>query len=148
MEILSPVHGKITYDEDEIINFEKSIPGFNDIKRFILKEIEGSSFKLLQSIDDVTVGFVVISPFQVEEDYEINLSEEVIKTLEIKEATDVSGVILTKLDGTSKGGIVLAIRHELGIPIKYIGLGEGVEDLEVFDIEQYLYGLFADFFEE
>ena len=65
-----------------------------------------------------------------------------------KEATDVSGVILTKLDGTSKGGIVLAIRHELGIPIKYIGLGEGVEDLEVFDIEQYLYGLFGDFFEE
>lgn len=89
MEILSPVHGKITYDEDEIINFEKSIPGFNDVKRFILKEIEGSSFKLLQSIDDVTVGFVVISPFQVEENYEINLSEEVIKTLEIKEATDV-----------------------------------------------------------
>jgi fused signal recognition particle receptor len=65
-----------------------------------------------------------------------------------KEATDVSGVILTKLDGTSKGGIVLAIRLELGIPIKYIGLGEGVEDLEIFDIEQYLYGLFADFFEE
>ena len=65
-----------------------------------------------------------------------------------KEATDVTGIILTKLDGTSKGGIVLAIRHEMGIPIKYIGLGEGVEDLEVFDIEQYLYGLFADFFEE
>lgn len=65
-----------------------------------------------------------------------------------KEATDVTGIILTKLDGTSKGGIVLAIRHELGIPIKYIGLGEGVDDLEVFDIEQYLYGLFADFFEE
>jgi len=65
-----------------------------------------------------------------------------------KEATDVTGVILTKLDGTSKGGIVLAIRHELGIPIKYVGLGEGVDDLEVFDIEQYLYGLFADFFEE
>lgn len=65
-----------------------------------------------------------------------------------KEATDVTGVILTKLDGTSKGGIVLAIRHEMGIPIKYIGLGEGVEDLEIFDIEQYLYGLFADFFED
>ena len=65
-----------------------------------------------------------------------------------KEATDVTGVILTKLDGTSKGGIVLAIRHEMGIPIKYIGLGEAVDDLEVFDIEQYLYGLFADFFEE
>ncbi len=65
-----------------------------------------------------------------------------------KEATDVSGIVLTKLDGTSKGGIVLAIRHELGIPIKYVGLGEKVDDLEVFDIEQYLYGLFADFFEE
>ena len=63
-----------------------------------------------------------------------------------KEATEVSGVILTKLDGTSKGGIVLAIRNEMGIPIKYIGLGEGLEDLEPFDIEQYLYGLFADFF--
>lgn len=65
-----------------------------------------------------------------------------------KEATDVTGVILTKLDGTSKGGIVLAIRHEMGIPIKYIGLGEAVDDLEIFDIEQYLYGLFADFFED
>lgn len=65
-----------------------------------------------------------------------------------KEVTDVTGIILTKLDGTSKGGIVLAIRHELGIPIKYIGLGEGIDDLEVFDIEQYLYGLFSDFFEE
>ncbi len=65
-----------------------------------------------------------------------------------KEVTEVSGVILTKLDGTSKGGIVLAIRHELGIPIKYVGLGEGIDDLEVFDIEQYLYGLFAEFFEE
>lgn len=65
-----------------------------------------------------------------------------------KEATDVTGIILTKLDGTSKGGIVLAIRNEMGIPIKYIGLGEKVDDLEVFDIEQYLYGLFADFFED
>ena len=65
-----------------------------------------------------------------------------------KEATDVTGVVLTKLDGTSKGGIVLAIRHEMGIPIKYVGLGEGIDDLEIFDIEQYLYGLFADFFED
>ena len=45
-------------------------------------------------------------------------------------------------------GIVLAIRHELGIPIKYVGLGEGIDDLEIFDIEQYLYGLFAEFFDE
>ena len=70
-----------------------------------------------------------------------------IQAKAFSEATNVSGIILTKLDGTAKGGIVLAIRNELGIPIKYIGLGEHLEDLEPFDIEQYLYGLFADFFE-
>ena len=63
------------------------------------------------------------------------------------EATDVSGVILTKLDGTAKGGIVLAIRNERGIPIKFVCLGERIEDIEYFDIEEYIYGLFADFFE-
>ncbi|MDY0277251.1 MAG: signal recognition particle-docking protein FtsY [Acholeplasma sp.] len=63
-----------------------------------------------------------------------------------KEATDVTGIILTKLDGTAKGGIVLAIRHEYGIPIKYVGLGEKVDDLVMFDIESYIYGLFKEFF--
>ncbi len=63
-----------------------------------------------------------------------------------KEATDVTGVILTKLDGTAKGGIVLAIRHLYGVPIKYVGLGERIEDLVYFDIEQYIYDLFSDFF--
>ena len=66
---------------------------------------------------------------------------------QFKEATDISGIILTKLDGTAKGGIVLAIRNEIGIPIKYVGLGEKAEDLVHFDIEQYIYGLFADLFE-
>lgn len=64
------------------------------------------------------------------------------------EATNVTGIVLTKLDGTAKGGIVLAIRNKLGIPIKYVGLGEKLDDLEHFDIEDYLYGLFADFFDE
>lgn len=63
-----------------------------------------------------------------------------------KEATDVSGIILTKLDGTAKGGIVLAIRHLYNLPIKYVGLGEKIDDLVMFDIEQYIYGLFKDFF--
>ncbi|QWB96495.1 signal recognition particle-docking protein FtsY [Mycoplasmatota bacterium] len=63
-----------------------------------------------------------------------------------KEATDVTGVILTKLDGTAKGGIVLAIRHLYGVPIKYVGLGEKIDDLVYFDIEQYIYDLFSDFF--
>ena len=61
-----------------------------------------------------------------------------------KEITNITGIILTKLDGTAKGGIVLAIKESVGIPVKYIGLGEGVEDLKVFDIEKYIYGLFKD----
>ncbi len=60
------------------------------------------------------------------------------------ESTDVTGVVLTKLDGTAKGGIVLAIRDKLNIPIKFVGLGEKMDDLEHFDIEQYIYGLFSD----
>ena len=63
-----------------------------------------------------------------------------------KEATEVSGIILTKLDGTAKGGIVLAIRHQYDLPIKYVGLGEKIDDLVMFDIEQYIYGLFREFF--
>lgn len=61
-----------------------------------------------------------------------------------KEITNITGIILTKLDGTAKGGIVLAIKEEVGIPVKFIGLGERKEDLQVFDIEKYIYGLFKD----
>lgn len=61
-----------------------------------------------------------------------------------KEITDITGIVLTKLDGTAKGGIVLAIKEKVGIPVKYIGLGERKEDLQPFDIEKYIYGLFKD----
>ena len=61
-----------------------------------------------------------------------------------KEATNVSGIVLTKLDGTAKGGIVLAIRNKLHIPVKFVGLGEKMDDLQPFDAERYVYGLFAD----
>jgi fused signal recognition particle receptor len=60
------------------------------------------------------------------------------------EVTRISGVVLTKLDGTAKGGIVLAINEEMGIPIKYVGLGEKLDDLEHFDFAEYLYGMFGD----
>lgn len=59
-----------------------------------------------------------------------------------KEITDITGVVLTKLDGTAKGGIVLAIKDSTGIPVKFVGLGEKKEDLRTFDIEKYIYGLF------
>ena len=64
-----------------------------------------------------------------------------------KEITDITGIILTKLDGTAKGGIVLAIKEDINIPVKYVGLGEKLEDLRDFDIEKYIYGLFKDFME-
>ncbi len=64
------------------------------------------------------------------------------------ETTKVSGIILTKLDGTAKGGIVVAIRDQLGLPVKYIGLGEKADDLRPFDIDSYLYGLCEELLEE
>lgn len=57
------------------------------------------------------------------------------------DATGLTGIIITKMDGTSKGGIILSIKNELGIPVRFIGLGEKVDDLQLFDLEKYLYGL-------
>ena len=62
-----------------------------------------------------------------------------------KEITNITGIVLTKLDGTAKGGIVLAIREEVNIPVKFVGLGEKMTDLITFDIENYIYGLFKEF---
>lgn len=59
-----------------------------------------------------------------------------------KESTDVTGIVLTKLDGTARGGIVLAIRNELHVPVKFIGLGEQINDLRPFDPNEFVYGLF------
>ena len=61
-----------------------------------------------------------------------------------KEITDITGIVLTKLDGTAKGGIVLAIKEEVNIPVKFVGLGESAQQIEPFDIEKYIYGLFKD----
>ena len=60
------------------------------------------------------------------------------------EITNITGIVLTKLDGTAKGGIVLGIKEETNTAVKFVGLGEGPDDLEVFDIEKYIYGLFKD----
>jgi fused signal recognition particle receptor len=60
------------------------------------------------------------------------------------EAVDLTGVVLTKLDGSAKGGIVVAIQSELGLPVKLVGLGESAEDLIPFDAEQFVDALFAD----
>ncbi len=68
----------------------------------------------------------------------------IAQALAFKEITNITGIVLTKLDGTAKGGIVLAIKEEVNIPVKFIGLGEKMTDLKTFDIENYIYGLFKD----
>ena len=65
----------------------------------------------------------------------------VIQAKAFAEVTNLTGIVITKMDGTSKGGIILAIRDELGIPVRFIGLGEKMEDLKEFDVDNYLYGL-------
>ncbi|MBE6142086.1 MAG: signal recognition particle-docking protein FtsY [Erysipelotrichaceae bacterium] len=65
----------------------------------------------------------------------------VVQAKAFAEVTTLTGVVITKMDGTSKGGIILAIRDELGVPVRFIGLGEKMDDLEEFDLDKYLYGL-------
>lgn len=65
----------------------------------------------------------------------------VSQATEFAKITDITGIVLTKMDGTAKGGIVLSIKDSLNIPVKFIGLGEKMDDLQAFDLEQYIYGL-------
>ncbi len=60
-----------------------------------------------------------------------------------KDVADLDGIILTKLDGTAKGGIAMAIRHELGLPVRYIGVGEGLDDMQPFDAKEYIEAIFG-----
>ena len=96
------------------------------INRVINREIEGAPHETLLVVD-ATTGQNGLSQAKI-----------------FNEVTKITGIVLTKLDGTAKGGIVLAIREEMGIPIKYVGLGEKLEDLEHFDFDEYLYGMFGD----
>lgn len=65
----------------------------------------------------------------------------VVQAKQFLDCVKLTGIVITKMDGTSKGGIILAIRDELGIPVRFIGLGEKMDDLEEFDLDKYLYGL-------
>ena len=96
------------------------------VHRVISREIEGAPHEVLLALD-ATTG-----------------QNALIQAQTFKDATNVTGIVLTKLDGTAKGGIVLAIRSKLKIPVKYVGLGEKMDDLQPFDAEKYVYGLFAE----
>lgn len=96
------------------------------VKRVIEREIPDAPHEVLLALD-ATTG-----------------QNAMAQAKEFSKATNVTGIALTKLDGTAKGGIVLAIRNELNIPVKLVGLGEKVDDLQEFDAESYVYGLFSD----
>ena len=93
------------------------------IKRVIGKEIEGAPQETFLIID-ATTG-----------------QNGVMQAKAFAEVTNLTGVVITKMDGTSKGGIILAIRDEIGVPVRFIGLGEKMSDLMEFDLDKYLYGL-------
>ncbi|WP_391208609.1 signal recognition particle-docking protein FtsY [Psychrobacillus sp. L4] len=96
------------------------------IHRVISREIPNAPHEVLLALD-ATTG-----------------QNALVQAQTFKEATNVTGIVLTKLDGTAKGGIVLAIRTKLHIPVKFVGLGEQMDDLQPFDSEKYVYGLFAE----
>jgi len=100
------------------------------MKRVIEKEYPGAPHEVLLVVD-ATTG-----------------QNAMVQAKQFKETTNVTGLVLSKLDGTAKGGIVLAIRNELHLPVKLVGLGEGIEDLEDFDSNQFIYGLFKDLVSE
>lgn len=96
------------------------------IHRVITREVPNAPHEVLLALD-ATTG-----------------QNALVQAQTFKEVTNVTGIVLTKLDGTAKGGIVLAIRNKLHIPVKFVGLGEQMDDLQPFDAEKYVYGLFAE----
>ncbi len=96
------------------------------IRRVVERELENGPHETLLVLD-ATTGQNAINQAKV-----------------FNEAVQLTGVVLTKLDGTAKGGVVIAIKHELGIPVKWIGVGEGVDDLRPFNPEEFAQALFND----
>lgn len=96
----------------------------NKISRVIDRELPGSTKEILLVLD-ATTG-----------------QNAVNQAKDFKEAAGITGIVLTKLDGTAKGGVVLAINNELDVPVKFVGIGEGIDDLQPFDADAFAAGLF------
>ncbi len=94
------------------------------IKRVISSKIEGAPHEVLMVLD-ATTGQNAISQAKL-----------------FKDAVDITGIVLSKLDGTAKGGVILGMRDEIDIPVKFIGIGEGAEDIQVFDGDRFVDALF------
>ena len=96
----------------------------NKISRVIDRELPGCARETLLVLD-ATTG-----------------QNGLIQAKQFKEAAGITGIVLTKLDGTAKGGIAIAIRHELGLPVRYIGVGEQIDDLQPFDAKEFINAIF------
>jgi len=106
-------------------------------KEYLMQELA----KINRTIDKVIKG----APHEVLLVIDATTGQNGINQAKVfKSITNVTGIILTKLDGTAKGGIIIAIREAVNIPVKYIGLGEQAKDLHIFDLEKYIYSLFKD----
>ena len=101
--------------------------------------------KELEKINKVISGIIPDAPNETLLVIDATTGQNAVEqTKNFKEIVNLTGIILTKLDGTAKGGIVLAVKEETGIPVKFIGLGEKEDDMIPFDIEKYIYGLFKE----
>jgi fused signal recognition particle receptor len=96
------------------------------IRRVVGKQIEGAPHEVLLVLD-ATTG-----------------QNAIVQAEQFKKAIECTGIILAKLDGTAKGGAIFAIKQKLGLPVKYVGIGEKLDDLEPFDPEAYVEALFAE----
>ena len=96
------------------------------IRRVASREIDGAPQEVLLVLD-ATVG-----------------QNGVVQAREFMNAAGVNGIVLTKLDGTAKGGVAVAIAHDLNLPIRFVGVGEGIDDLVPFSADEYVDGLFEE----
>lgn len=121
MESIKTMYGDFKYDFKDVIKFKKGIPGFEEYNEYLLLKLDIEGFELLQSVNNTEVGFVVTSPFDIENDYEVKLTEDIINNLQIKEPNDVKLVSVVTVNSSVenmtvnlKAPVVINIRTRLG----------------------------------
>ena len=122
MKIETKYHGVREYLDQDIITFKKGLPGFENLKKFILFSVEGNDFfSILHSVEDKEIGFTVVSPFNIVKSYEINLEDLVLENLNINKQEDVvllnTVTLNSKIENITinlKAPIVINIKERLG----------------------------------
>lgn len=121
MELIKTMYGDFNYEFKDIIKFKKGIPGFEEYNEYLLLKLDIEGFELLQSVNNTEVGFVVISPFDIEKDYEVKLTDEIINNLQIQAPTEVKLVSLVTVNSSVenmtvnlKAPVVINVRTRLG----------------------------------